>query len=190
MDLFTKLQPFRERLAAFGEGAVPFDTIIEATLSPTEVLINGRPTLMCGSNNYFGLSFHPEVLGGAGRADPGRRRRPARAPRHLRRASPAQPSPIYGKRQGDGIYHRLSAPRHSHPAVRRCRAGVSHASIDGARLSGRAALRVPPQLHSRSARKLSRQPNARQRLVVGRLYSISGGAPLATSEGLQRSRAF
>ena len=42
MDLFTKLQPFRERLAAFGEGAVPFDTIIEETLSPTEVLINGK----------------------------------------------------------------------------------------------------------------------------------------------------
>ena len=34
-------------------------------------LIDGRRTLMCGSNNYFGLSFHPEVIAAAvsGRPD-------------------------------------------------------------------------------------------------------------------------
>ena len=40
---------------------------IRPIVSPTEVVIGGRRTLMCGSNNYFGLSFHPEVIA-AGRA--------------------------------------------------------------------------------------------------------------------------
>src|SRR5262249_51160347 len=62
MDLFDKLKPLEDRLAAVGAGAVPFDTTIDEVRSPTEVVIGGRPTLMCGSNNYFGLSFHPEVI--------------------------------------------------------------------------------------------------------------------------------
>ena len=65
MDLFDKLQPFADRIAAFGGGPIPFDTTIDEIVSPTEVRIGGRRTLMCGSNNYFGLSFHPEVLAAA-----------------------------------------------------------------------------------------------------------------------------
>ena len=65
MSLFDKLQPLTERLAAFGPGATPFDTAIDEVRGPTEVIIDGRPTLMCGSNNYFGLSFHPEVIAAA-----------------------------------------------------------------------------------------------------------------------------
>ena len=65
MSLFDKLALTAARLESAGEGAVPFDTVIEAVLSPTEVTIEGRRTLMCGSNNYFGLSFHPEVIAAA-----------------------------------------------------------------------------------------------------------------------------
>jgi len=65
VSLFDKLQPIAERLDAFSGGQVPFNTVIEGILSPTEVLIGGRRTLMCGSNNYFGLSFHPDVLAAA-----------------------------------------------------------------------------------------------------------------------------
>ena len=65
MDLFDKLKPFAERLSAFGTGPIPFDTMIDQITGPSEVLIDGRPTLMCGSNNYLGLSFHPDVLAAA-----------------------------------------------------------------------------------------------------------------------------
>src|SRR5213592_3986761 len=63
--LLDKLAYVDERLRAVGDGAVPFDTVIDETSGPTEVIIDGRRTLMCGSNNYFGLSFHPEVVAAA-----------------------------------------------------------------------------------------------------------------------------
>jgi len=66
MDLLDKLQPIARRVAAFdANDARPFDTVIEEVLSTTEVLIGGRRTLMYGSNNYFGLTFHPEVVAAA-----------------------------------------------------------------------------------------------------------------------------
>src|SRR5262245_50205584 len=68
MDLFDKLRPYAERLAAFGDGPTPFDTTIDEVIGAAEVVINGRRTLMCGSNNYFGLSFHPEVIAAAAAA--------------------------------------------------------------------------------------------------------------------------
>src|SRR5206468_7485827 len=63
--LLDKLAYVDERLRAVGDGAVPFDTVIDETSGPTEVIIDGRRTLMCGSNNYFGLSFHPQVVAAA-----------------------------------------------------------------------------------------------------------------------------
>src|SRR6185436_9400091 len=68
MNLFDKLRPLADRLAAFPDGPIPFDTTIDEVCSATEVMIGGRRTLLCGSNNYFGLSFHPEVLAAAHRA--------------------------------------------------------------------------------------------------------------------------
>ena len=68
MDLFDKLAPLADRIAALDGGPMPFDTTIDEVASATEVVIEGRRTLMCGSNNYFGLSFHPEVIEGARRA--------------------------------------------------------------------------------------------------------------------------
>ena len=65
MTLLDKLQSFSERIAALGDGPTPFDTVIDEVLGPTEVVIGGRLTLMCGSNNYFGLSFHPAVKAAA-----------------------------------------------------------------------------------------------------------------------------
>jgi len=65
VSLFDKLQPIADRLAAFGDGPTPFDTVIDEVCGPTEVMIGGRRTLMCGSNNYFGLTCHPEVIAAA-----------------------------------------------------------------------------------------------------------------------------
>ena len=65
MTLLDKLDYVDERLRAFGDSAIPFDTVIDAAAGPSEVIIDGRRTLMCGSNNYFGLSFHPDVIAAA-----------------------------------------------------------------------------------------------------------------------------
>jgi 8-amino-7-oxononanoate synthase len=43
-------------------GAMPGETVIDGVIGPCEVLINGRRTLMFGSNNYLGLTLHPEVV--------------------------------------------------------------------------------------------------------------------------------
>ena len=69
MDLLDKLRAIEKRRATFVDGAsVPGQTVIDRVLSPGEVLIGGRPTLMFGSNNYLGLTLHPDVTDAARRA--------------------------------------------------------------------------------------------------------------------------
>src|SRR5215208_775685 len=69
MDLLDKLRAVEKRRAAFAaRSAMPGRTAIERVLGPCEVLIQGRPTLMFGSNNYLGLTTHPDVVAAAQRA--------------------------------------------------------------------------------------------------------------------------
>jgi 8-amino-7-oxononanoate synthase len=65
-DLLDKLKAVETRRAQFASGcARPGETVIERVLGPCEVVINGRPTLMFGSNNYLGLTLEPTVLAAA-----------------------------------------------------------------------------------------------------------------------------
>src|SRR5215467_7050470 len=69
MDLLDKLRVIQKRKAAFAADAVvPGETIIERVIGSCEVVIQGRPTLMFGSNNYLGLTLHPEVVAAAQQA--------------------------------------------------------------------------------------------------------------------------
>jgi len=63
MDLLDKLRAIERRQAKFADGsAMPGLTVIERVLGPCEVVVGGRPTLMFGSNNYLGLTQHPDVV--------------------------------------------------------------------------------------------------------------------------------
>jgi 8-amino-7-oxononanoate synthase len=69
MDLLDKLRALESRRALFAaRAAMPGYTVIERVLGPGEVVIQGRPTLMFGSNNYLGLTLHPEVVAAMQRA--------------------------------------------------------------------------------------------------------------------------
>jgi 8-amino-7-oxononanoate synthase len=69
MDLLDKLRAVEQRCARFADGsAMPGLTVIERVLGPCEVVVRGRPTLMFGSNNYLGLTLHPDVIEAARRA--------------------------------------------------------------------------------------------------------------------------
>jgi 8-amino-7-oxononanoate synthase len=192
VSLFDKLQPIADRLHQFSGGPIPFDTVIEAVLSPTEVVIGGQRTLMCGSNNYFGLSFHPEVIAAA------------------QAAVAAEGAGTTGSRAANGTYaaHRrlehafATAYGKSHALVfttgYQANLGVisglcgsgdvvvldleSHASIyDGARLSGAQMFAFRHNSPSDLSRKLARVDNCANCLVIVEgLYSISGDVgPLA-----------
>ena len=43
--------------ALVGDGPSPFHVVIERLLSATEGIVNGRPTILAGTNNYLGLTF-------------------------------------------------------------------------------------------------------------------------------------
>ena len=66
MDLLDKLRAVSQRMGAYATNQHrPFLTTIDTLLNPGEVVIQGRRTLMFGSNNYFGLTSHPEVVAAA-----------------------------------------------------------------------------------------------------------------------------
>lgn len=60
MDLFQKCYDFQEAKFVKASGLYPFFRAIEESHGST-VLYNGRPVVMIGSNNYLGLTHHPEV---------------------------------------------------------------------------------------------------------------------------------
>jgi 8-amino-7-oxononanoate synthase len=69
MDLLDKLRAVERRCAqAPPHMAMPGRTVIDRVIGPAEVIIGGRRTLMFGSNNYLGLTHHPEVVEAARRA--------------------------------------------------------------------------------------------------------------------------
>jgi 8-amino-7-oxononanoate synthase len=69
MDLLDKLRAVEQRGSRFAAmSSMPGHTTIERIIGPCEVVIQGRSTLMFGSNNYLGLTVHPEVIAAAQRA--------------------------------------------------------------------------------------------------------------------------
>ena len=66
MGLFDRFEGLR---TAHGHikacGADPFGVKMDKIVSATEAVIEGRPTILCGSNNYLGLTFDAESVAAA-----------------------------------------------------------------------------------------------------------------------------
>lgn len=65
-DLFDKFEPMiRMRQSIVIEHASPVDVVMEEIISPTEAVIEGRRTILAGTNNYLGLTFDPRCIAAA-----------------------------------------------------------------------------------------------------------------------------
>lgn len=63
MAIFDKFQHIMAaRQALEGASADPFNVVVERIHSATEAVVNGRSVVLAGTNNYLGLTFHPECI--------------------------------------------------------------------------------------------------------------------------------
>jgi len=65
MSLFDKFQQTRAGRKALAERGVTSNVVMEKVISPTEAVINGRPMILAGTNNYLGLTFDPDCIDAA-----------------------------------------------------------------------------------------------------------------------------
>jgi 8-amino-7-oxononanoate synthase len=67
MDIFAKAQSFTAAREAIKDGYYPYFIPLDEN-EGTEVIFKGHRLIMCGSNNYLGLTTHPKVREAACRA--------------------------------------------------------------------------------------------------------------------------
>jgi len=67
MDVFQKCFEFEDAEKIRKVGLYPYFRVIESGQDPV-VTMNGQRVIMLGSNNYLGLTNHPEVKAAAARA--------------------------------------------------------------------------------------------------------------------------
>jgi 8-amino-7-oxononanoate synthase len=66
MALFDQFQDLiKSHAAVKAVGADPFGVSMERVISPTEAVVDGRPTVLVGTNNYLGLTFEPSCVAAA-----------------------------------------------------------------------------------------------------------------------------
>lgn len=64
MDLFEKCLRYDRANVVRAAGVYPYYRTVEGAHGP-DIVIDGRPVVMAGSNNYLGLTVHPRVLAAA-----------------------------------------------------------------------------------------------------------------------------
>jgi 8-amino-7-oxononanoate synthase len=193
MGLFDKFKPLlKEYEQVNAAGHNPFKVNVEKVMSPTEAVVNGRPTIMAGTNNYLGLTFDPTCIDAA--IDALRREgtgttgsRVANGSYEEHRRLEQELAAFFGRRSAMvfstghhanlGILSTLAGP-HDHLVID----ADSHASIyDGCKLSSAQVTRFrhnnAADLDKRLAR-LASQPGDKIVVVEG-IYSMLGDrAPL------------
>ena len=60
MDIFQKCTDFEAARVARADGSYPYFIPLDRN-EGTEVVYQGQRIIMCGSNNYLGLTTHPKV---------------------------------------------------------------------------------------------------------------------------------
>ena len=193
MSLFEKFLPIQQtREELLTSGINPFHLTIEKIYSPTEAVINGRPTILVGTNNYLGLTFHPdciqasqEALAQEGTGTTGSRMANGSFASHgdLERAIAdfyGMPYAIVfstGYQANLGVLSALAGPGDTILMD-----GDSHASIyDGCRLGGAEVLRFKHNDVTDLDKKLRRLGDRSRRtlIIVEGIYSMLGDrAPL------------
>ena len=62
-DKFAALEQARDTMPK--ENADPIGVVMDEIISPTEAMIDGRKTILAGTNNYLGLTFDPRCIAAA-----------------------------------------------------------------------------------------------------------------------------
>ncbi|MBI2884507.1 MAG: aminotransferase class I/II-fold pyridoxal phosphate-dependent enzyme [Candidatus Methylomirabilis oxyfera] len=185
LEKFRQLADAREALTQLSQD--PFRVTIERILSPTEALVNSRPMILAGTNNYLGLTFDPECVEAAVRAvqeqgtgTTGSRMANGSFSGHL--ALEKELAEFFGRRWCDvfstgylanlGVIAALTGPGDVILIDADC-----HASIyDGCRMSGAEVIRFRhndvADLYKRLARLKERSTNTL--IIVEGLYSMLG----------------
>lgn len=201
MSLFSKFQSLAVTRDSLTEmGINPFGVVNERLFSPTEGWINGRRTILAGTNNYLGLTFEPECIEAA------------------QQAVQTYGTGTTGSRMANGTYAAHTALERELAAFYGCAHAIvfstgyqanlamlstltgpgevilldadSHASIyDGCRMSGAEVIRFRhndvDDLHKRLRRLGERAANTL--VVVEGIYSMLGDrAPLADVVAVKR----
>jgi len=60
LDKFESAAAIREQLSAGGHD--PTQVVIDRIISPTEGMVEGRHTILAGTNNYLGMTFDPACV--------------------------------------------------------------------------------------------------------------------------------
>ena len=69
MTIFDKFQKIAATLQSFADcGVEPIDVVMERVISASEAIVNGRRTILAGTNNYLGITFNQECIQAACRA--------------------------------------------------------------------------------------------------------------------------
>ena len=69
MDLFDKFDPIVQLRASLPfEKSDPFKVVMDEIISETEAVIEGRHTILAGTNNYMGMTFYQEAIDAAKKA--------------------------------------------------------------------------------------------------------------------------
>lgn len=69
MSIFDKFQQLAEARRALEQSGLDFyNVVMQQVISATEAVVNGRPVILAGSNNYLGLTFDPDCIDAACRA--------------------------------------------------------------------------------------------------------------------------
>ena len=205
MALLRKFHQLAAAQKALGEGGGdPFKVVVERVISPTEAVVNGRRTILAGTNNYLGLTFDPQCIEAAltavreqGTGTTGSRMANGTFADHI--ALERELADFFGRKSAVvfstgylanlGILSALTGPGDVILLDADC-----HASIyDGCRLSGAEVIRFRHNDVGDLDKRLRRlgDQTSKSLIIIEGIYSMLGDrAPVAEISALKREYGF